>query len=357
MVCLLKKLFCILAIITTLFTIAGCTDNQNNQGVQQKYISKTDFYLDTVVDIKIFNPDSKSEEIIDKAMERIRALEEVLSIHIEGSDLWNIKENAGVKPVEVSKETIEVVKASLKYSDYTNGLFDITTGPLVDLWAINPPSGHVPTEEELQIALSKINYHNMIIDEENNTIFLRDKGMIANLGAIAKGYIADEVKEILVENGVKSAIINLGGNVLLVGGKPDNGGFKVGVQDPGSDRGAYLGVIDAKDLSIVSSGDYERYFEVEGKRYHHILNPATGYPADNEIRQVTILSKLSVDGDGLSTSTFLLGLKDGMELIENIDDVEGIFITKDNKIYLTSGISDSFVFDEINYGEQYTVVK
>ncbi|WP_170128111.1 FAD:protein FMN transferase [Alkalibaculum bacchi] len=353
----MKKLFCILAIITTLFTIAGCTDNKSNQDVQQEYVSKTDFYLDTVVDIKIYNPNNKSAEVIDKAMERIGALEEILSIHIEGSDLWKVKENAGIKPVEVSKETMEVMKASLKYSEYTNGLFDVTTGPLVDLWAINPPNGYVPTEEELQTTLSKVNYNNMIIDEENNTIFLKDKGMIANLGAIAKGYIADEVKEILVENDVKNAIINLGGNVLLVGGKPDNSGFKIGVQDPNSDRGAYLGVIDDRDLSVVSSGDYERYFEVEGKRYHHILNPATGYPADNEIRQVTILSKLSVDGDGLSTSTFVLGLKDGMKLIESIDDVEGIFVTKDHKIYLTSGIRDSFVFDEVNYGDQYTVVK
>lgn len=354
---LLKKLFCILAIITTLFTIAGCTDNKSNQDVQQEYVSKTDFYLDTVVDIKIYNPNNKSAEVIDKAMERIGALEEILSIHIEGSDLWKVKENAGIKPVEVSKETMEVMKASLKYSEYTNGLFDVTTGPLVDLWAINPPNGYVPTEEELQTTLSKVNYNNMIIDEENNTIFLKDKGMIANLGAIAKGYIADEVKEILVENDVKNAIINLGGNVLLVGGKPDNSSFKIGVQDPNSDRGAYLGIIDDRDLSVVSSGDYERYFEVEGKRYHHILNPATGYPADNEIRQVTILSKLSVDGDGLSTSTFVLGLKDGMKLIESIDDVEGIFVTKDHKIYLTSGIRDSFVFDEVNYGDQYTVVK
>lgn len=354
---LLKKLVCILAIITTLFTIAGCTDNKSNQVVQQKYVSKTDFYLDTVVDIKIYNPNNKSAEVIDKAMKRIGALEKILSIHIEGSDLWNIKKNAGIKPVEVSKETMEVMKASLRYSEYTNGLFDITTGPLVDLWAINPPNGYVPTEEELQTSLSKINYNNMIIDEENNTILLKDEGMIANLGAIAKGYIADEVKEILVENDVKNAIINLGGNVLLVGGRADNSGFKIGVQDPNSDRGAYLGIIDDRDLSVVSSGDYERYFEVEGKRYHHILNPATGYPADNEIRQVTIISKFSIDGDGLSTSTFLLGLKDGMKLIERIDDVEGIFVTKDHKIYLTSGIRDSFVFDEVNYGDQYTVVK
>ncbi len=290
-------------------------------------------------------------------MERIEALEQVLSIHVQGSDLWNIKENAGVKPVKVSEETIEVIKTSLKYSQYTNGLFDVTTGPLVDLWAIDPPEGHVPTEEELKNTLSKINYEEMIIDQENSTIFLKDKGMIANLGAIAKGYIADEVKEVLVENGVDSAIINLGGNVLLLGGKPDSSSFKIGVQDPISDRGAYLGLINARDLSVVSSGDYERYFEVNGKKYHHILNPATGYPTDNEIKQVTILSELSVDGDGLSTSTFLLGLKDGMELIENIDDTEAIFITKDNKIYLTKGIRDAFVFDEANYGDQYTVVE
>lgn len=338
-------------------TITGCSDKKSNEGLEQEYVSKADFYLDTIVDIKIYNPDKKSQEIIDKAMERIAVLEGILSIHVEGSDLWNIKESAGIKPVQVSKETIEVIKAGIKYSEYTNGIFDITTGPLVDLWSIDPPNGHVPTEKELETTLPKINYKNILIDEEKSTVFLKDKGMIVNLGAIAKGYIADEVKEILVENDVKSAIINLGGNVLLVGGKSDHSPFKIGVQNPDSDRGAYLGVVDARDISVVSSGDYERYFEVEEKKYHHILNPITGYPADNELRQVTILSKLSVDGDGLSTSTFLLGLKDGMKLIENMDDVEGVFVTKDHKIYITSGIKDSFVFDETNYGKDYILVK
>jgi len=342
-----------------LMTFSSCskTETKEKENDIGEFVSKSDFYLDTLVDIKIYDPNEDSEAIIDKAMARIDELEKLLSVHIENSDLFNIKENAGIKPVKVSDETLYVLKKSIKYAQLSNGHFDITTGPLVDLWAIDPPNGHVPTEEELKETLPKIDYKKIIIDEQNKTVMLQDKGMIANLGAIAKGYIADEVKTVLLDNGVKHGIINLGGNVLLVDNKPDNIDFKIGVQDPSSDRGAYLGLLNAKDISIVSSGNYERYFEVDGKRYHHILDPFTGFPTENEIQQITILSKKSIDGDGLSTTGFLLGLDGAMNLIESLEDIEAIFITVDNKIYLTSGVGEQFVFDEANYSDKYEVIK
>lgn len=350
-----------LVIVTTLSLIVGCTGGQitdevEKEETQNEFISETGFYLDTIIEIKIYNPDDNSEEIIDKAIGKITELEQLLSVHIEGSDIWNLQKNAGVQPVKVLDETLEVIQLSIEHSELTNGVFDITIGPLVDLWAIDPPEGYIPTEEELETILPKVDYEKLIINEGNKTVFLEDEGMIANLGAIAKGYIADEVKEVLIENGVENAIINLGGNVLLVGGRPDNTSFKIGIQDPNSERGRYLGVVSAEDISIVSSGDYERYFEVEGNRYHHILNPITGYPADNELRQVNILSENSALGDGLSTSVFLMGLEDGMALVESMDNIEAIFLTKDNKIYLSSGIGENFIFNEDNYGDKYTIV-
>nr|WP_246169849.1 FAD:protein FMN transferase [Alkalibaculum sporogenes] len=325
-----------------------------------EFVSKNDFYLDTIVDIKIYDSSistQEAENIIDKAFSRIEELEDLLSLHIEGSDLYKIKENAGLDHVKVSEETIHVIKSSLEYSQLSNGHFDITTGILVGLWVIDPPNGYIPTNSELDDALPKIDYKKIQIDEENSTVKLEDEGMIADLGAIAKGYIADEVKEVLVDNGVKHAIIYLGGNILLVGNKENNVDFKIGIQEPSANRGAYLGLISGNDISVVSSGDYERYFEVDGKRYHHILDPQTGYPADNELRQVTIISKESMDGDGLSTSAFLLGLEDGIDLIESLIDTEAIFVTKDYKIYITSGIGDVFEFDEQNYGDDYEVIR
>ncbi len=338
-------------------TLSSCSNIKGEGKNLGEFVSKSDFYLDTLVDIKIYEPNEKSEAIIDKAMGRIQELEKLLSVHIKNSDLSNIKENAGLKPVKVSDETLFVLKKSMKYAKLSNGIFDITTGPLIDLWAIDPPYGHVPTEEELKVTLPKIDYRKIIIDEQNKTVMLKDKGMIVNLGAIAKGYIADEVKTVLLDHGVKHAIINLGGNVLLVNDKSNNVDFKIGIQDPSSDRGAYLGVVNGKDISIVSSGNYERYFKVDGKKYHHILDPFTGFPAENEIQQVTIISKKSIDGDGLSTTTFLLGLEGAINLIESLKDVEAIFITKDNKIYLTSGVGEKFVFDHTKYSDKYEVIK
>lgn len=345
---------CVIIVILSLILL-GCEKQGANSSIEP--VSKSDFYLDTIVDIRIYDSIDNVDEVFEQAFNRIGELENILSVHIEGSDLYKIKESAGINPVEVSDETLYVIEKSIYYSQISNGYFDITAGPLIDLWRIDPPTGYVPTQKELDIALNKINYKDIIIDKNNSTVMLKEKGMIANLGAIAKGYIADEVKKVLIDNGVEHAIINLGGNVMLLGDKPDGSDYSIGIQDPSSDRNSYLGLIKISDYSLVSSGDYERYFIQDGKKYHHILNPFTGYPADNEIRQVTIISSTSLACDSLSTTTFLLGLEEGLKLLENLEGVEGVFITSDNQVVLTSGIGDSFVFDEHNYGSTYTVIK
>ncbi len=166
--------------------------------------------------------------------------------------------------------------------------------------------------------------------------------MQVDLGAIAKGYAADEVAKILKENGVQHAIINLGGNVLTLGGNLEDKPWKIGIQNPFNQRGEYLGIISVQDETIVTSGTYERYFEQDGKKYHHILDPMTGYPVENDIASVSIITKKSIDGDGNSTSVLLLGLDKGMKFIENQAGVDAIFVTYDKKIYVTSGIKDRF---------------
>lgn len=329
--------------------LMGC-NNKNEES-----ISKNEFLLDTIVTIKLYDVPQSKESVIDESFALIRDLENLLSVHIETSDLYQLKENAGVRPVKVNEKTMEVLKKSMEYSVRTNGKFDITAGPLIDLWKIDPPNGYVPTEEELNQAKSFIDYRKLILNEEEGTAYLEDKGMIANLGAIAKGFIADQVKILLLEKGIKSAIINLGGNVLLVGGRPDGQDFRIGVQDPDAARNTYLGVIPATDQSLVSSGDYERYFEQDGVRYHHILDPDTGFPSDTEVRQVSIVSPESVDGDALSTTLFLLGMDQGIALIESMEDVDAVFVTKDNKVVVTSGLRDRFEFNEAEYGDTFEV--
>lgn len=329
--------------------LTGC-GTQNEES-----ISKNDFLLDTVVSIRLYDVPAEKEVLIDESFALIAELEDVLSVHVEGSDLYNIMTQAGIAPVEVSGLTMEIFTKSIAYSEMTDGKFDVSAGPLISLWNIDPPNGHVPSQEELEEVLPLIDYSKIIIDEENQTVYLEDEGMVANLGAIAKGFIADKVKDYLVEAGIEHAIINLGGNVLLIGDKADGTAFRIGVQDPDALRNTYLGVIETTDNSLVSSGDYERYFEQDGVRYHHILDPDTGYPSDTSLRQVSIISPKSVDGDALSTSVFLLGLEKGLELINSIEDVEAVFVTEENQVIVTEGLRDQFTFNEADYADIYEV--
>ena len=305
---------------------------------QQKVITGNTFALDTLIELKLYDyPNQYRDTLIQDAFDEISQLEKTLSMHIAGSDIDNINKDAGVKPTKVSDLTYRVLQDSLFFSEKTGGLFDVTAGPLIDLWAIDPPDGHYPSQSELDAVLPLIDYHKISFLGDN-TIELDDKGMIVNLGAIAKGTIANEVKTYLLSRGVTSALINLGGNVLAVGSKPDGSSFVIGIQDPESPRGNYLFSIKVDDESVVSSGDYERYFVYNGKIYHHILNPKTGFPADTNIKQVTIVTANSQTADGLSTSVLLLGVQKGIQSLESLDGVDAISITKDHYVYFTEGL-------------------
>lgn len=345
-----KSITFIIALII-LLTLTSCSKD---------YIKITDrtFALDTLTEIKIYyyetNNNDVNQDLIKESFNIIRQLEETLSVHIDGSDIYNLNLNAGKSPTKVSDITYNVVLDSIEFSEITNGLFDITSGPLIDLWAIDPPEGHVPTASELDYVIPLINFKDIEFINYSQ-LFLKDKDMVVNLGAIAKGSIADEVKKYLKSQGVEHCLINLGGNILLIGSKPDGKDFSVGVQDPNDARGAYLMSIELADIAVVSSGDYERFFEQDGKIYHHILNTKTGYPAETNIKQVSIIAPNSQIADGLSTSVLLMGLEDGINLIESKEEVDAIFVTKDNKIYFTDG----FDYDVTYSDEQmkgYTVV-
>jgi len=312
----------------------------------QKVLTGNTFALDTIVELKIYAyPYKARESLIDDTFDQMKQLENTLSMHVQGSDIDRLNKSAGKEPVQVSDLTYHLLQDSLFFSEKTDGLFDVTTGPLIDLWAIDPPDGHYPSASELDAVLPLIDYHKINF-LDNNQIELPDKGMVVNLGAIAKGTIADKLKAYLVSRGVTSALINLGGNVLALGSKPDGSSFIIGIQDPDSGRGDYLLSISIDDASVVSSGDYERYFEYEGKIYHHILNPKTGFPAETNIKQVTIVTANSQQADGLSTSVLLLGVQKGIQLVESLEGVEAILITKDHYIYFTEGLRDRYETQE-----------
>jgi len=310
-------------------------------------ISNTQFLMGTVCTIKIY--DKSSTKVLDKAFKRISEIENTMSINKDESEVIDINKASGEKPIKISDGTMEVLKEGLKFAALTDGKMDITVGPLVKLWGIGTDAARVPSNQEISQKKVLIGYKNLILDEKNKTAFLKNKGMIIDLGAIAKGYTADEVKEVLSENGVEHAIINLGGNVFAMGKNVTGSPWKIGIQDPFTQRGDIIGMIEVEDKSIVTSGIYERFFEKDGKKYHHILSTSTGYPCDNSIAGVSIVSVKSIDGDALSTSVFSLGLEDGLKFINTMPGVEAIFITKDKQVYITPGLKNNFKITDTSF--------
>lgn len=237
--------------------------------------------------------------------------------------------------VELHEDTLTLLRAALSYAELTDGKVDPTIGSVNRLWDFtSPEAAALPDDAALAQALSHVDYSIVTID--GNLAALNDPYAELDLGFIAKGYIADRIKEYLVSQGVTSALINLGGNVLAIGSKPDGSPFKVGVQEPFAPAGATAYTLPVTDQSVVSSGNYERYFEKDGRIYHHILDTETGYPVWNNLSEVTVLCDSSMEGDALSTACFILGAEKGMALIESLPDTEAIFITSDGEI-LRSG--------------------
>ena len=313
-----------IAILVASLLFTGC------HLVTKEPISKTGIYFDTVISNDIY--DSNNTSHLEQCFEYCKEFEETVSRTIETSEIYQIN-HANGNPVEVSDVTLELLKKGVEYGDLTNGKFDITIAPLSELWDFKNNTGTVPNEQDIKEALSHVNYKNIVID--GNMITLTDPKSAIDLGGIAKGYMADRLKEYLTKQGVESALINLGGNILAVGSKPDGTPFHLGIQKPFDKQGVTITSVKTADSSVVSSGVYERYFKTDDALYHHILNSKTGFPYNNGLLGVTILSEKSVDGDALSTSCFALGLEDGMKLIQSFDDVDAIFVTDDYQLHDT----------------------
>ncbi len=311
------------------------------------FIRRNGFVMGTLVTLTLY--DTQDETILDTAFHRIQELEDILSVNKEGTLLDKINAMAGIAPQQVDQETFDLIKKGLYYGELTEGAFDLSIGPLVALWHIGFEDARVPEPSEIQKILPLIDYRKVILDSQNSTIYLPEKGMCLDLGAIAKGYVADEVAELLQKEGVKSATIDLGGNTFVLGEKAPQTPFTIGVRNPFNPRGAIIGKLKLTNRSAVTSGTYERYLEVEGKRYHHLLSPQTGYPFDNELVGVTIISKASLDGDALSTSVFALGLEEGLNFINTQEGIDALFVAQDKKIYITEGLKNIFTLTDSTF--------
>lgn len=300
-------------------------------------ISKTDFAMDTVVNISIYDdiPKDEAEEILDGCISEIRRYEGLFSTEIKDSDVSRINVSHGEK-VSIHKETAELIEKALYYSSLSDGAFDITIRPVSELWDFRSGKAEIPEDKKIKEALSHVGYRNIDLDTANLFIKLKDPDAEIDLGAIAKGYTGDRIKEFLKGKGIKSAIINLGGNVVLLGSRPDGKPFKVGIEKPFGKEGEINDTLSVEDASVVTSGNYERYFEKDGKVYHHILDTKTGYPVESGLNAVTIVSGRSVDGDALSTACFCLGKEKAEELLKKINDdsIDVYFYSADQPLFL-----------------------
>lgn len=302
-------------------------------------VEKAEFLMGTLITVKVFDKnENKGNDAANRAVDRIRDIEALMSMEAEKSDVRNINKNAGIGPVTVSRETFEVIEKGLYYGELSGGLFDITIGPLVNIWGIGTDRAAVPEAEDIKDALELVSYKDVMLNKNTLEVFLKRKGMAIDLGGIAKGYAADEAKKVLVSLGIEHGIINLGGNVLTLGEKYSGGPWKIGIKDPKEPEGGLLGAVEVTDGTVVSSGDYERFFYKDGERYHHIMDPCTGYPRQGNIRGVTVINSFSVDADALSTTVFLMGEEEGMQLIEKLDGVEAVIVTYSNQVLTSSGL-------------------
>ncbi|GHV91743.1 FAD:protein FMN transferase [Spirochaetia bacterium] len=322
--------------------------------------AQTEFVLGTICNVNLFEKGTQKRYAVIFA--RLREIEEVMSANKAGTELDRINQNAGIGPVPVDAELIAVLDRALRYAEASGGAFDPTVGPLVKLWGIGSDAARVPAQDEIDRALALIDWRDLIIDKAAGTAFLRRPGMALDLGAIAKGYAADEAVRLAKGNGVKRALIDLGGNILAMGarrggnglwpGKSGAGGsmpWRIGIQDPRDNRGAYIGILQVINKSIVTSGIYERFFEDGGKRYHHLLSTKDGYPVYNGLLSVTIIADQSIDADSLSTSAFTLGYEKGRALVESVPGTDAIFIFDDLSIRLTPGAAETFALSSDTY--------
>lgn len=299
---------------------------------------RSTFAMGTYVQLRAAGPSAPAA--LDAAIAEIGRLDDLLSYNSEQSDVFRLNGSAGRGPVSVSADTAELLELALHYAEVSGGLFDPTVGPVVDVWGFRPEMvPAVPDRPDLERALALVGYRDLRVDREAQTAELLRPGMSVDLGAIAKGYVVDRVVEVLRAQGVASAIIDVGGNICGVGPRPDGQAWMVGIRHPRMD-GELLGSLPLTDSSIATSGDYQRNFEANGRLYHHLIEPLTGYPGTG-VAAISVIARSAVEGDAISTAAFLSGPERALEFVRTLG-LEGVLYTADGRLEVTPGLRDVF---------------
>lgn len=317
-----NKILTIILIIVLSILFTSCAKNQKH--------TETVSCMDTIVTVTCYSQDAETARSAAKAAtDEIRRIEFLLSAHIEGSEVYEINRNAYVAPVKLSEETEYVLQKALDICQKTNGAFDITIKPLVELWNIKSENPVVPEEDAINAAKEKVDYKSVEI--KDGYISFKKEGMKIDLGGAAKGYAADCAVRVLKQCGIQNAILDLGGNVYAMGKSESGKAWKIGLQKPDGERGEHFSVEELSDKTCVTSGSYERYFKKDGKIYHHIINPETGFPADSGLISVSVVGDSSFEADMLSTAIFVMGEKNFNEIKEKFNFDSYTVVDKTNR--------------------------
>lgn len=315
------------------------TDAPAERGNEESF--QTEFLMDTFVSIRAVGPNP--EYAIQAAFREMQRIESLMSRHIADSDVSRINQGAGEEPVKVSEETFHVIEEAINCSSLTGGAFDITIGPLMDVWDFGSEDVAVPDAEAIEEACSLVGWELVELDSVNKTVRLPVEGMSIDLGGVAKGYAAQEGARILREHGITHGLIDAGGNIVTVGLRSDGEPWRIGIRDPRGESiedtiGPKLSVVDS---AVATSGDYERFFIHNGKRYHHILHPETGMPVDT-VMSVTVMAEDSLHADMLSTAVFVLGPDEGIKLVEGLDGISAMIVANDGNTVFSKGFGETY---------------
>ena len=321
---------------------------------EQNKHEMTTFAMDTVMDFTIYSEDG--EEILIDAEQEIRRLERLFSVTMENSEISQLNAHAGKERVSLSEDTFRIITRGKEMGEQTNQAFDIAISPIVKAWGFTTEEEkHIPSEETLKKLMPLINLKDLQIDESASSAQLLKEGMAIDLGGIAKGYASDQLFELLKREGVSSGLFSLGGNIGAIGTKPQGKKWKIAIENP-LDTNDYVGLLEIQDCFVITSGGYQRFFEENGKRYHHIIDSKTGYPADKGLLSVTVISQDGTKADALSTALFVMGLDDATAFWRSSKDFDAVFITEDGRVIATEGAALMFTFEGRDNNFQYETI-
>jgi len=299
--------------------------------------------MDTLVTINVVSPSQDgAEKAMNAALSEVEKLEKLFSFFSADSEVSLVNKNAGVAGVKVSPEIIYILDRAIIVSKNTHGAFDITIGPVIMLYDFYKEIR--PGERAIKKNLPLVNYKDIVINRDDSTVFLKKKGMLIDLGGIAKGYAADRVVDSLKKHGIKAGLVSVAGDIRTFGNKPDGRPWKIGIRNPRA-KGAeddIMAIIELSDMAISTSGDYERYFVQDGKRYHHLLNPKTGYPAEG-CQSVSVIAGESTFSDAFATGIFILGPEKGLKVLAAMG-FDGVIVDSRGKIHITANIRGKIEF-------------